>query len=140
MYRLSEDEEDEYLSKAQQMEESLHSADHDLWRCTACETTVSVTYPGEASKYKKCPGCKTLAYYEESSQTLVEPTRTRRGKGETVYACKFCGHKKTETYSMAQLVDDDSSSSSSSGSSSSSSSGDNRGGGNSGGGGASSSW
>ena len=138
--RLSEEEEDEYLSKAQQMEETLQSADHDLWHCNACDTTISVTYPGEALKYKKCPGCKTLAYYEESSQTLIEPTHTRRGKGESMYACKFCGLKKTETYSMARLVDQDSSSSVSSSSSSSSSSDDNQGGGSSGGGGASSSW
>ena len=137
MRRLNEEEEDDYLSKAQQMEETLQSADHDLWRCNACNTTLRVTYPGE-STYTKCPDCKTLAYYEESFKTLVEPTRTQHGKGETAYACKFCGHKKTKTCNLAKLVDH-SSSSSSSVSSSSSSSGSNRGG-SSGGGGASSSW
>lgn len=134
MRRLSEQEEDDHLSKAQQMKEGLHSADHDIWRCNACDATVSVTYPGEESQYEKCPACKTLAYYEKSSKTLVEPTRSRRGRGETVYVCEFCGHKKTETYSIAKLADHSSSSNSSSASGSSSS------GGSSGGGGASSSW
>ena len=140
MRRLSEQEEDDYLSKAQQMEEVLHSADHDIWRCDTCEETISVTYPGEESKYKKCPDCTTLAYYEEGSKTLVEPTRTRRGRGETVYACEFCGRKKAETYGIAKLDDLNSSSNSSSASRSSSNSGGNRSGGSSGGGGASSSW
>lgn len=134
MRRLSEQEDDDYLSKAQQMEEVLRSADHDIWRCGECDATISVTYPGEELRYGKCPVCKTLAYYEESSKTLIEPTRTRRGKGETVYACEFCGHNETETFSIAKLSDHNSSSNSSSASRSSSS------GGSSGGGGASSSW
>ena len=138
MRRLSEKEEDDYLAKAKQMEETLKSADHDLWRCNACDTNLRVTYPGE-STYTRCPECRTLAYYEESFKTLVKATHTRRGKGETVYRCKFCGYKKTESNTLARLVDHSSSSSSSSGSSSSSSGGS-RSGGSSGGGGASSSW
>ena len=137
MRRLSEKEEDTYLTKAQQMEETLKSADYDLWRCDTCDTNLRVTYPGE-STYTKCPECKTLAYYIESYKTLVKATHTRLGKGETLYRCKFCGYQKTETNSLAKLVDDSSSSSSSG--SSSSSSGSSRSGGNSGGGGASSSW
>ena len=139
MLRLSEQEEDDYLSKAQQMEEVLHSADYDIWRCNACDATISVTYLGEESKYKKCPACKTLAYYVENSETMVKPTRSRLGKGKTVYACGFCSHKKTETYSIAKLADHSSSSNSSSASRSSSSGGGSSGG-SSGGGGASSSW
>ena len=140
MRRLSEEEEDDYLSKAQQMEEVLHSADHDIWRCDTCDATISATYPGEESRYGKCPACKTLAYYEESSKTLVEPTRSRRGKSETVFICQFCSHKTVEESSMNKLADHDTSNSNSSTSSSSSSNGGNWGGGNSGGGGASSRW
>lgn len=140
MRRLSEEEEDDYLSEAQQLEETLHSADHDVWRCTACEATVRVSYPGKETKYMACPQCEAVAYSDEHSKILVEPTRTRSGKGETVYACKSCGHKKTEKYSMAKLVDHSSASSNSSGSSSSSSSGSNWSGGSSSGGGASSKW
>lgn len=137
MHRLSEKEEDAYLTKAQQMEETLKSAEHDLWRCDACDKNLRVTYPGE-STYTKCPKCRTLAYYIESFKTLVKSTHTRRGKGETLYRCKFCGYEKTETNSLAKLVDDSSSSSSSGSSSSSSRSSSS--GGSSGGGGASSSW
>ncbi|MEQ1621697.1 MAG: TPM domain-containing protein [Methylococcales bacterium] len=143
MRKLSEQEEDKFLSQAQQMEETLHSVDHDVWQCNACEATTSWGYSGTETKYEKCPKCKSLAYVEESGRTLVSPTYSTRGKGETIHACQFCGHRKTSTYSISMLRDNsssDSSSSSSSASSSSSSSGDNWGGGNSGGGGASSNW
>ena len=136
MRRLSEDEEDTYLSKAQQMEETLLSADHDIWQCGACETTINTTYSGSELKYEKCPSCKTVAYFEENSKTLVEPTRSRNGKGETLHSCMFCGHKKTNKFSIAKLGNPNSSS----GSSSSSRSGSSWGGGSSGGGGSSSSW
>lgn len=138
MRKLSEQEEDAFLSKAQQMEETLHSADHDVWQCSACGATTSWTYPGTESKYTKCPSCKSLAYFEESDRTLVKPTYSSSGKGESIHACAFCGNRKTKTYSISRLVESSSSSGSSSDSSSSSSS--NWGGGSSGGGGASSSW
>lgn len=142
MRKLSEQEEDAFLSKAQQMEETLHSADHDVWQCGACEATTSWTYPGTESKYTKCPACKSVAYFEESDRTLVSPTYSASGKGESVHACAFCGNRKTKTYSISKLVESSTSSigSSSSSSSSSSSGGSDWGGGNSGGGGASSSW
>jgi uncharacterized protein len=139
MRRLSEGEEDAYLSKAQQVEEALHSADYDVWRCTVCEATTSTAYPGTDSTYEKCPHCKCLAYFLESNRTLLEPTDVSRGKGESIHACKFCGHRDVTAYAIAIPV---ASSSSSSGGSSSggSSSGSSWGGGSSGGGGASSSW
>jgi uncharacterized protein len=142
MRKLSEQEEEAFQSQAQQTEETLHSVDYDVWQCGACEATTSLAYPGTESKYTKCPKCKTLAFIEESSRTLAEPSYSMRGQGESVHACQFCGHRKTSTYSIAKLVDSSSSSSSgsSSSSSSSSSSGSSWGGGSSGGGGASSSW
>jgi uncharacterized protein len=142
MRRLNEQEEDAFLSQAQQVEETLRSVDYDVWQCGACEATTSLAYPGTESKYEKCPKCKSLAYVEESSRTLTSPSYSMRGQGETFHACQFCGHRKTSTYSIAKLVDNSSydSSGSSSSSSSSSSSGDSWGGGSSGGGGASSNW
>jgi len=139
MRKLGENEEDRFLSQAQQMEESLHSADHDVWLCGECGATARWVYPGTESKYGKCPSCKSLAYYLETDHTLVPASYDSRGKGETIHVCKFCGTRKSETYSIARLTDS-SSSSSSSDSSSSSSSGSSWGGGDSGGGGSSDSW
>lgn len=143
MRRLSEQEENQFLSASQQMEETLHSADYDVWLCDSCGATSNWAYPGSDTRYEKCPSCKSLAYFQEADHTLFQPTYESRGKGETVHVCKFCGKRKTATYSIAMLVHSvasSSSSSSDSSSSSSSSSGSSWGGGDSGGGGASSSW
>ncbi len=139
MKKLAESEEDPFLHNSQQMEETLHSADYDVWRCDSCQNTQSWVYPNRRSKYKACPKCKTLAYYFVSSRTIHAATYSSSGEGEEIHSCKFCGHTKRETYSIAQLVHSTSSDSSSS-DSSSSSSGGSWGGGSSGGGGASSSW
>ena len=90
MRRLNEQEEDAFLSQAQQVEETLRSVDYDVWQCGACEATTSLAYPGTESKYAKCPKCKSLAYVEESSRTVTSPSYSMRGQGETVHACQFC--------------------------------------------------
>jgi uncharacterized protein len=134
--RLSESEEDAFLSAAHQKEEALRSADHDVWQCVACSATVLRSYPGTETKYEKCPDCKCLAYEQESDKVLVSPSYSTSGKGERKHVCHFCGVHKTKTYSIARLTASNGESSSGGGSSSSSS----WGGGSSGGGGASSSW
>ena len=133
MRLLSEAEEDAFLSAGQQMEETIHSADHDVWLCDACGEQAVRSYGGTESGFNKCPSCEHLTWFEESDKTLVEADYDHSGEGERVLACKFCDHREIEHYNIARLQR----SSSSSGSSSSSSS---WGGGSSGGGGSSSSW
>ena len=140
MNKLNEKTEDQYLSEGQQMEETLHAVDYDVWKCVACESIEAWFYLNHRSKYEPCPKCKTIAYHFVSRRTLVSATYSSSGSGEEVHACKFCGHNKKSKYTIAQLTRSTSSSSSSSFGSSSSSSGGSWGGGSSGGGGASSSW
>ena len=141
MHTLNEKTEDQYLSKAQQMEETLRAVDYDVWKCEACQATEAWNYPNRHSKYETCPKCKTMAYYFISRRSVVDATYSSSGSGEEVHACKFCGYTNKSSYTIAQLTHSSSSSSSSSSFvSSSSSSGGSWGGGRSGGGGASSSW
>ena len=130
-------DEDEVLTKAQQLEETIRAIDYDVWKCQNCHATHEWSYPNRHSKYKACPKCKTTAYKLVSRRTLQDATYSSSGKGEEVHTCKFCGYVNTSTYSIAQLT---SASDSSSSSGSSSSGGGSWGGGSSGGGGASSSW
>jgi uncharacterized protein len=139
MHKLSERTEDEYLSKGQQLEETLRAVDYDVWKCEACESIEMWFYLNRRSKYEPCPKCKTIAYHFVSKRTLVSATYSSSGSGEEIHTCQFCGYSKKSTYTIAQLVRSSSSSGSSSGSSSSSGGGS-WGGGRSGGGGASSSW
>jgi uncharacterized protein len=139
IHKLSETDDDTFLSKGKQMEETLRSVDYDVWQCKSCEATEEWNYPRRYSKYKDCPYCHTKAYYLENRKTVASATYSSSGHGIETHTCKFCGKSKKEKYTIARL---ERSSSSSSGSSfsSSSSSGGSWGGGSSGGGGASSSW
>ncbi len=139
MSKLSEQNDDPFLSKEQQMEESLRSINYDVWQCQSCHATEEWMYPNKRSKYSACPKCNTWAYYSSGRSTTKSATYSSSGKGEETRTCKFCGHTKKSSYTIAQLVASSSSSSSSFGSSSSSSGGS-WGGGSSGGGGSSSSW
>ena len=136
--KLNDRDEDVYLSPEQLMEEKLRSIDYDVWKCSSCESVEHWFYLNRHTKYKHCPKCKTMAFYSSSRRTVKSATYLSSGSGEEVHMCKFCGHQKKSTYSIAQLTR--STSSSSSGSSGSSSSGGSWGGGSSGGGGASSRW
>jgi uncharacterized protein len=138
MRKLNEKDDDTFLSKAMQMEETLRAVDYDVWQCKSCLATEEWSYPNRFSKYKECPTCKTFAYYLVGRNTKVSATYSSEGSGEETNTCKFCSKTKVSHYSIPRLVR--STSSSSSGSSFSSSSGGSWGGGSSGGGGASSSW
>jgi len=141
MRKLSEGEEDEYLSKEMQMEETLKSVDYDVWKCTKCDGLDMSFYLNRNSKFESCPKCKTIAYYSSGRTTVERATYSSSGKGEEVHTCKFCGHTHKSTYTISRLErTTTTSSSSSSFGSSSSSSGGSWGGGRSGGGGAGSSW
>jgi uncharacterized protein len=140
MIKLNDLAEDEFLTKNMLLEEQIRSVDYDVWKCASCASIEISHYLSRYSKYEPCPKCKTIAYYVSADRTLQSPSYSSSGKGERTYECKFCGHTKKSTYSIAKLVRSSSSSGSSFGSSSGSSSGGSWGGGRSGGGGASSSW
>jgi uncharacterized protein len=140
MKRLSEKDDDEFLSDSKRMEEELKSGNYDVWLCLSCKATEEYFYKNPWSVYEKCPKCKTLAFYKESSRTIRSASYSSSGEGENTNVCQFCKFTNVTTYSIAKLERSTSSSSSFSSSSSSSSSGGSWGGGSSSGGGASSSW
>lgn len=141
MTKLNDLAEDEYLTKSMLLEEKLKSVDYDVWKCVGCASIEIEHYLSRYSRYEPCPKCKTIAYYLSSDRTIVSPTYTAGGKGESIRECKFCGFTRKSTYAIAKLVRSSSSGSSYGGSSGgSSSSGGSWGGGSSGGGGASSRW
>jgi len=137
MTLLSEDSEDDYLAKGQQVEEEIEALEHDVWHCAACGHTSVTSFEGkDEDDYEKCPECSYLTFFQESDETTVKPTYDRKGAGKKVKRCKHCGHRKTIPYTIPRLTR----SSSSSSGGGSSSSGGSFGGGSSGGGGSSSSW
>jgi uncharacterized protein len=137
MKKLSEKEDDQYLSDKQRFEEQISSVDYDVWLCTSCQATQEWAYLSRRRKFETCPSCKTIARYSKSRRTVTSASYSSSGKGEEIHECKFCKKTFVSAFTIPMLVR---SSSSSSSSFSSSSSGSSWGGGRSSGGGASSSW
>lgn len=149
MYKLSEEDDNEYLKKGQIAEEKVKSVDYDVWVSGEEGDVLIQAYKRWFSKYNSCPKCKFKTYYKVYDKVITAATYTSSGKGERFYKCTNCGHSKRVTYTIPKKTKTSSTSSRSSswGSSSSSwssgssySSGSSWGGGSSGGGGATSSW
>jgi uncharacterized protein len=140
MKKLNDKDEDQFLTPGQLAEENLRSVNYDVWQCVSCASVEFWFFLNKFSKYDPCPKCKTIAFYCMSDRTITSASYTSSGTGEKTLACKFCGHQKKSTYSIAQLVRSTSSGSSGGSSYSGGSSGGSWGGGSSSGGGASSSW
>ena len=132
---LGDLEEDEYLEQGQVAEESVGSADYDVWHCGGCGWH-RVDAHRVSSSYKRCPSCKykTLS---TTSETIVSPSYSSSGRAKVSTVCDHCGHSTTSYRSIPRLQRSTSSSSSGS---SYSGGGGSFGGGSSGGGGAGGSY
>ncbi len=144
MHKLTEQEEDKFLSKGQLTEELVRSIDYDVWVTEKSEDILILAYKKLFSGYTKCPSCKFKTYKKSYDRTIVSPTYSSSGRGERKYECANCGHSKITGYRIAKLVRSSNTSSSRSSWSSSSSGGysggSSWGGGSSSGGGATSGW
>jgi uncharacterized protein len=132
--KLSEVDDDEYLSDGQQHEEHIASVNYEVYICAGCQSTGIVRYGRWFSGYSQCPSCsyKTMT---TTSRTIQPATRSSSGLCEVTEKCHFrdCSRHHVYRRTIPRLQDTSSSSSSSGGGSS-------FGGGSSSGGGAGSSW
>lgn len=102
MHKLPEDEDNNYLTPAQDLEEKLDSVDYDVWLCDRCGATDIFPFE-QHSPYKSCPRCGTHAYSLLYDRVTVKPTHTRAGMGTKVYGCKNCGYRHEAPYKIAAL-------------------------------------
>ncbi len=147
MRKLTEEVEDEFLSKGQIAEELVKSIDYDVWITDDKQEVLALAYKPLFSKYTKCPNCKYKTYYKVYDKQVVAPTYYSSGQGEKKYECVNCKFKKVGTYRIPKLQRSSSTRSSGGGWVSSGGGGGfsgggggSWGGGSSGGGGSSSSW
>ena len=136
MHLLTEEQDDAHLEPGKRREESLGSVDYDVWLCGECELTEIRRYRSLFSSYGSCSSCGFVTA-ESTSRTLVSPSYSSCGRGETTTRCRNCGASYTREYTIAQLQHSTSGSGSSGYRSSSSSWG---GGSSSGRGGGGASW
>lgn len=101
MRRLSEEQDDAYLSFDQKFEEDLGSIDYRAWRCDDCAEMKIEKKVRWLSGYSECPKCKHRTLSSRTIQ-LLEPTYTREGMAEVVQTCRFPNCKYQ--YSKKQAI------------------------------------
>jgi uncharacterized protein len=139
MAKLSEQEEDKYLKKSQQIEENIKTLDYDVWLCGSCNNkTIESFKAWQHSLYLSCPSCSSITGKKVGSKIITAATYSHSGSKQIDYKCLACSHTFNKIVTIPRL--EHSSSSSSGGGSWSSGGGSSFGGGSSGGGGSSSSW
>lgn len=149
MRKLSEEDEDEYLSRGQVTEELVKSVDYDVWITDKSDDVLVLAYRPLFSKYSTCPKCHFKTYFKVYDRQIVAPSYVSAGRGERKHECANCKHIDVKSYHIPRLRRSNRTSSGGSWSGSSSSGGSfgggsfgggSFGGGSSGGGGGGSSW
>lgn len=100
MHKLSEKDDNAYLTAEQNQEEHLKSVDYDVWLCPKCETTEIFPFVSHVTKYKTCPKChyRTLGLLYDRVER--KPTHATDGSGVKVFQCKNCNHRHEEHYKI----------------------------------------
>lgn len=105
MKRLGENEDNELLSPAQDLEEELKSIDYDVWECPTCGTIERYAYKNKNTPYSECPKCHTVAMRLVGTRTVTPATTRYAGRGEKIYECKYCGHVHRDPYIIPKKED-----------------------------------
>ncbi|MDR1369606.1 MAG: TPM domain-containing protein [Dysgonamonadaceae bacterium] len=103
MHKLSEKEEDVYLTPAQQNEESVKSIDYDVWLCDNCKNKEILPYT-KPSMYTTCPHCHAKTYHLSDDRVLQRATTFSRGQGQKTYFCKNCHSKDLVKYIIPMII------------------------------------
>lgn len=145
LHKLSEQDEDKFLTQGQITEEIIRSVDYDVWIDNHSDDSLILAYRPLFTKYSKCPKCDYKTYIQDYDRELVAATTYSSGSGERKNSCRNCKHEVVRRYTIPRIQRSSSTSSggwSSGGGSSYSggSSGGSWGGGGSSGGGGGRSW
>lgn len=100
MNKLSEEEDNNYLTKGQDMEEKLNSVDYDVWLCPHCGTTEIFPFHNHSTTYTRCPHCGTHALHLLYDRVERPATAVRKGIGVKIYECKNCGQRYEHRYEI----------------------------------------
>ena len=102
MHKLSEEEDNKYLTPAQDLEERLKSVDYDVWRCDHCGEVDIYPFINKNTPYQECPVCHAKALMLVSDRLIVQPTISHAGRGVKTYRCRNCGNQTNVTYTVPQ--------------------------------------
>ena len=104
MHRLSESEDNHFLTPQEDAEERIGSVDYDVWMCDNCRNTEVFRFDNRNTRYSECPHCHTKAYSLSHDNIIIAPTRFSTGQGEQVYNCSYCKLRKVVPYTIPMIV------------------------------------
>lgn len=85
----------EYLSSGQHTEQTLGSAEYDVWSCTGCMQNLVQRYSQWPSGYELCPTCKFITL-DRSITVLKHATRRQEGRKQVDYRCQHCDYQHSK--------------------------------------------
>jgi uncharacterized protein len=103
MHRLNESEDNNYLTKAQDIEEKVRSVDYDVWLCSNCGNNEILAYD-KYSRYTVCPYCRAKTYYLANDSIIRQATTFQSGSGQKTYTCVNCGKTDLKSYTIPMIV------------------------------------
>ena len=104
MTKLSEEEDNLYLTPAQDREEQLRSVDYDVWLCPTCGETEIFPFKNKTTSYGQCPHCHTYASTLIFDKVTRKPTLTHKGIGVHVFECQYCRRRHEIPYEIPKIT------------------------------------
>lgn len=104
MHRLSEQEDNYFLTPQEDVEERIGSVDYDVWMCDMCRNTEVLRFDKKHTKYSECPCCHAKTYSLSLDHIVVPATTVAAGRGEKVYTCSYCKTRKVLPYVIPMII------------------------------------
>lgn len=103
MNLVDEVHDNDYLTRAQDIEEQIGAVDYDVWLCPKCHETEIIPYVSRSSAYTECPVCHARTFRVIDVHTAVQPTQTSEGLRIITRRCLNCGHEDDENQSIPKV-------------------------------------
>lgn len=100
MQLVDEVHDNDYLDRAQDLEEQIGAVDYDVWLCPNCRQTDIYPYLQRQSAYTECPVCHAHTMHVISDRTTIQPTMHREGMRTITRQCLNCGHTDDEHHRL----------------------------------------
>lgn len=100
MNLVDEVHDNDFLDRAQDLEEQIGSVDYDVWLCPQCAETEIIPYVQRSQAYTVCPVCHARAMRVTSDRITLEPTVRHEGIRTITRQCLNCGFQDHENHRL----------------------------------------
>lgn len=104
MQLIDEEHDNDFLSRAQDIEEKIGAIDYDVWRCPKDGETMILPYYQKSSAYTECPVCHARTLRVVNDRITVQPTTLHPGTRVVEKRCLNCGYDDNEYLTIPRIV------------------------------------